>query len=62
MLPYKFRTEVFGNKLESMFHKAKGRTSPLRTNNFRELEIRLSCIAGRIVLISDGTAVSLLIQ
>lgn len=65
VLPYKFRIEVSGSRLWSICHRDRGRTSPLRINIFNELAIRaLFCLskAGRIALISDGTAISLLIE
>lgn len=37
VLPYKFKINVFGKTVESIFHKVKGKLSPLSTSNFNEL-------------------------
>lgn len=57
--------QVFGSNFESISQNDKGRTSPLSTNNFNELWTLILCglsKEGRIALINEGTAVSLLIE
>lgn len=63
MLPYKFKIDVLGNIVESISHKVNEKVSPLSTSNFNEFSTRMLALVfnpGRIVFISDGTAVSLL--
>jgi len=65
VLPYKFKIDVFGNIVERISHKVKEKVSPLSTSNFSEFSTAMLALVfnpGRIVFISDGTAVSLLIK
>ena len=65
VLSYKFRLEVLGNILDNISHNDNGRTSPLNTKNFNKLRTLMSCQlskAARIVLISEGTTISLSIE
>lgn len=65
VLPYKFKTAVSGNNFSKLSHRDRGKTSPLKTSNFKELRNLMYfglCKARRTALISDGTATSLVTE